>query len=398
MKGRRAKKGAVLATAVVFMTIIIALSVLVVVFASSSTKRAVNAAKRANSSIEMNLIADEFVTSVKKEYESYYKADSTASEEENYVGEETTTNGNGIRELPVATIDAHMNEFAHKINENYSCEVSVSASKTYSLKLIETSGEKKTQIMIVSVEVKENEITYADGVSEIKYTYSVVKWNLSDSDIAKLNVEGVEGSFSADHMPVLAKDYLDFYFKMKNSELGFSADVYQLHIAEFLQSNNNNLPQCYLTAETIEKTDENGTKTEIKRYIAVATYAESKEEYVLFKYRLVEKTGENEMPDLHIYVGEDEYVFEAKYTYSENEQKGDPTIEPVEGNETIKIKKTPITYTPIHTYAVTVTKSSSDASNNFETETTVTGESWIEVSSETIKITENSEAINGGNQ
>ena len=104
------------------------------------------------------------------------------------------------------------------------------------------------------------------------------------------------------------------------------------------------------------------------------------------------------MPNLHIYVGEDEYVFEAKYTYSENEQKGDPTIEPVEGNETIKIKKTPITYTPIHTYAVTVTKSSSDASNNFETETTVTGESWIEVSSETIKITENSEAINGGNQ
>ena len=130
MKGRRAKKGAVLATAVVFMTIIIALSVLVVVFASSSTKRAVNAAKRANSSIEMNLIADEFVTSVKDGHESYYKVDSTTSEEENGAGTET------IRELPVATIDAHMNEFAHKINENYSCEVSVSASKTYSLKLM----------------------------------------------------------------------------------------------------------------------------------------------------------------------------------------------------------------------------------------------------------------------
>ena len=184
MKGRRAKKGAVLATAVVFMTIIIALSVLVVVFASSSTKRAVNAAKRANSSIEMNLIADEFVTSVKDGHESYYKVDSTTSKEENGAGTET------IRELPVATIDAHMNEFAQKINENYSCEVSVSASKTYSLKLIETSGEKKTQIMIVSVEVKENEIKEADGVSKIKYTYSVVKWNLSYSDIAKLNVKG----------------------------------------------------------------------------------------------------------------------------------------------------------------------------------------------------------------
>ena len=389
MKGRRAKKGAVLATAVVFMTIIIALSVLVVVFASSSTKRAVNAAKRANSSIEMNLIADEFVTSVKDGHESYYKVDSTTSEE-NGAGTET------IRELPVATIDAHMNEFAQKINENYSCEVSVSASKTYSLKLIETSGEKKTQIMIVSVEVKENEITDADGVvSEIKYTYSVVKWNLSDSDIAKLNVEG---PFSPKHMAALADDYLQFYFMMKNSgAVTFDSNDYQLHIAEFLQSNNNNLPQCYLTAETIEKTDENGTKTEIKRYVAVATDNDN-QEYVLFKYRLVEKTGEDKMPNLHIYVGEDEYVFEAKYTYSVNEQKGDPTIEPVEGNETIKIKKTPITYTPIHTYAVTVTKSSSDASNNFETETTVTGESWIEVSSETIKITENSEAINGGNQ
>lgn len=378
MKGRRAKKGAVLATAVVFMTIIIALSVLVVVFASSSTKRAVNAAKRANSSIEMNLIADEFVTSVKKEYGSYKSGSDEA----------------GIRELPVATIDAHMNEFAHKINENYSCEVSVSASKTYSLKLIETSGEKKTQIMIVSVDVKEvKDKNDADKV--IGYTYSVVKWNLSDSDIAKLNVEG---SFLADHMAVLANDYLDFYFKMKNSgPVIFDSNDYQLHIAELLQLNDTGLPQCYLTAETIEKTDEKGNKTEIKRYVAVAK-DNYNQEYVLFKYRLVEKTGENEMPDLHIYVGEDEYVFEAKYTYSVNEQKGDPTIDPVEGNETIKIMKTPITCTPIYTYAVTVTKSSSDAPNNFERETTVTGESWTKVSSETIKITENSEAINGGNQ
>lgn len=386
MKGRRAKKGAVLATAVVFMTIIIALSVLVVVFASSSTKRAVNAAKRANSSIEMNLIADEFVTSVKDGHESYYKVDSTTSEEENGAGTET------IRELPVATIDAHMNEFAHKINENYSCEVSVSASKTYSLKLIETSGEKKTQIMIVSVEIKEvKDENETDKV--IGYTYSVVKWNLSDSDIAKLNVGG---SFSPEHMAALADDYLKFYFMIKNSELGFSADVYQLHIAELLQLDDTGLPQCYLTAETIEETDEEGNKTEIECYAAVATDAESKEEYVLFKYRLVE-TGENEMPDLHIYVGEDEYVFKAKYTYSVNEQKGDSTIVSVEGNETINIIKTPITCTPIHTYAVTVTKSSGDRPpNNFET--TVTGESWTKVSSETIKITENSEDLNGGNQ
>ena len=371
MKGRRAKKGAVLATAVVFMTIIIALSVLVVVFASSSTKRAVNAAKRANSSIEMNLIADEFVTSVKKEYESYKSGSDEA----------------GIRELPVATIDAHMNEFAQKINENYSCEVSVSASKTYSLKLIETSGEKKTQIMIVSVDVKEvKDKNDADKV--IGYTYSVVKWNLSDSDIAKLNVEG---SFSPKHMAALADDYLQFYFMMKNSgAVTFDSNDYQLHLAELLQSNdNNNLPQCYLTAETIEETDENGTKTEIKRYIAVATDAESKEEYVLFKYRLVEKTGEDKMPNLHIYVGEDEYVFSSK-SYIKD---GAP-IEHI--NEDKTVKTTTTTYTQI--YTVIITKSSSDASNNFETKTTVTGESWIEVSSETIKITENSEAINGGNQ
>lgn len=191
MKGRRAKKGAVLATAVVFMTIIIALSVLVVVFASSSTKRAVNAAKRANSSIEMNLIADEFVTSVKKEYESYKSGSDEA----------------GIRELPVATIDAHMNEFAHKINENYSCEVSVSASKTYSLKLIETSGEKKTQIMIVSVDVKENEIKEADGVSKIKYTYSVVKWNTTSQTIEEPNV----GDVKNEQIMKLAQKFLQLY-------------------------------------------------------------------------------------------------------------------------------------------------------------------------------------------
>ena len=193
MKGRRAKKGAVLATAVVFMTIIIALSVLVVVFASSSTKRAVNAAKRANSSIEMNLIADEFVTSVKKEYESYKSGSDEA----------------GIRELPVATIDAHMNEFAHKINENYSCEVSVSASKTYSLKLIETSGEKKTQIMIVSVDVKENEIKDADGVvSEIKYTYSVVKWNTTSQTVEEPNVGDVTNE---QQVMKLAQKFLQLY-------------------------------------------------------------------------------------------------------------------------------------------------------------------------------------------
>lgn len=192
MKGRRAKKGAVLATAVLFMTIIIALSVLVVVFASSSTKRAVNAAKRANSSIEMNLIADEFVTSVKKEYESYKSGSDEAV----------------IRELPVATIDAHMNEFAHKINENYSCEVSVSASKTYSLKLIETSGEKKTQIMIVSVDVKENEIKDADGVvSEIKYTYSVVKWNTTSQTVEEPNV----GDVTNEQIMKLAQKFLQLY-------------------------------------------------------------------------------------------------------------------------------------------------------------------------------------------
>lgn len=200
MKGRRAKKGAVLATAVVFMTIIIALSVLVVVFASSSTKRAVNAAKRANSSIEMNLIADEFVTSVKDGHESYYKVDSTTSEEENGAGTET------IRELPVATIDAHMNEFAQKINENYSCEVSVSASKTYSLKLIETSGEKKTQIMIVSVDVKEvKDKNDADKV--IGYTYSVVKWNTTSQTVEEPNV----GDVTNEQVMKLAQKFLQLY-------------------------------------------------------------------------------------------------------------------------------------------------------------------------------------------
>ena len=199
MKGRRAKKGAVLATAVVFMTIIIALSVLVVVFASSSTKRAVNAAKRANSSIELDLIGDEFVASVKDGYESYYKADSTTSEEENGAGAET------IRELPVATIDAHMNEFAHKINENYSCEVSVSASKTYSLRLIETSGEKETQIMLVSVNVNEDESTY-----------SVVKWNTTSQTVEELNAGG---ELANEQIMKLAQKFLQLYGENKNGNV-----------------------------------------------------------------------------------------------------------------------------------------------------------------------------------
>ena len=383
MKGRRAKKGAVLATAVVFMTIIIALSVLVVVFASSSTKRAVNAAKRANSSIELDLIGDEFVASVKDGYESYYKVDSTTSEEENGAGAET------IRELPVATIDAHMNEFAHKINENYSCEVSVSASKTYSLKLIETSGEKKTQIMIVSVDVKENEIKDADGVvSEIKYTYSVVKWNLSDSDIAKLNVEG---SFSADHMAALVDDYLAFYFEMNNTntEGTLNSDVYQLHLAELLQNNDGNkLPQCYLTVETIEETDEDGTKTEIECYVAVAKDNDN-HEYVLFKYRLVE-TEEGKMPELHIYVGEDEYVFTSQYELAENFSRS----EQVDADKGIKTITETTTYTP--TYTVTVTKLSNGESSIEETTTeTMTGESLSStaVSYETIKTSDEDKEV-----
>ena len=151
--------------------------------------RAVNAAKRANSSIEINLIADEFVTSVKKEYESYKSGSDEA----------------GIRELPVATIDAHMNEFAHKINENYSCEVSVSASKTYSLKLIETSGEKKTQIMIVSVDVKE--VKDKNDAKAIGYTYSVVKWSTTSQTVEEPNV----GDVTNEQIMKLAQKFLQLY-------------------------------------------------------------------------------------------------------------------------------------------------------------------------------------------
>lgn len=368
MKGRRAKKGAVLATAVVFMTIIIALSVLVVVFASSSTKRAVNAAKRANSSIEADIIGDEFVTAVKNGYESY----KSGSEE------------SGIRKLPVATINAHMNKFVGKINENYSCEVSVSASKTYSLKLIETSGEKETQMMLVSVNV--NEVKDENDADKVKgYTYSVVKWNLSDSDFAKLNVGG---SFTEEQMSALANDYLDFYFNMKNStDVILSADVYQLHLAEFLQSNNNNnLPQCYLTAETKKASDEADEAGETVYYVAVAKDAESNGEYILFKYRLVETTTEeNKMPELHVYVGEDEYVFTAEY--KEDEVVGDPVVTSVEA-EGIKTITTTTTYTYTPIYTVNITKSSSGSASEHPEET-MTGASRTStsVSTETTKIT-----------
>lgn len=294
MKGRRAKKGAVLATAVVFMTIIIALSVLVVVFASSSTKRAVNAAKRANSSIEMNLIADEFVTSVKKEYESYKSGSDEAV----------------IRELPVATIDAHMNEFVQKINENYSCEVSVSASKTYSLKLIETSGEKKTQIMIVSVDVKENEIKDADGVSKIKYTYSVVKWNTTSQTVEEPNV----GDVTNEQIMKLAQKFLQLYIsENKDSNTIMFAISRYIHNLSDLDGKKFSDRQYSIVTERNAYGDE----------ICYSVVCEEDGTYdVIFKYNIV-LSAEKKEPSFVIY---DNKTLKPKYGFvvydKSNEEQG----------------------------------------------------------------------------
>lgn len=294
MKGRRAKKGAVLATAVVFMTIIIALSVLVVVFASSSTKRAVNAAKRANSSIEMNLIADEFVTSVKKEYESYKSGSDKA----------------GIRELPVATIDAHMNEFAHKINENYSCEVSVSASKTYSLKLIETSGEKKTQIMIVSVDVKENEIKDADGVSKIKYTYSVVKWNTTSQTVEEPNV----GDVTNEQIMKLAQKFLQLYIS-ENKD----SNTIMFAISRYIQNLSDLDGEKFSDRQYSIVTERNAYGDEI----CYSVVCEEDGTYdVIFKYNIV-LSAEKKEPSFVIY---DNKTLKPKYGFvvydKSNEEQG----------------------------------------------------------------------------
>lgn len=295
MKGRRAKKGAVLATAVVFMTIIIALSVLVVVFASSSTKRAVNAAKRANSSIEMNLIADEFVTSVKKEYESYKSGSDEA----------------GIRELPVATIDAHMNEFAHKINENYSCEVSVSASKTYSLKLIEASGEKKTQIMIVSVDVKENEIKDADGVvSEIKYTYSVVKWNTTSQTVEEPNV----GDVKNEQIMKLAQKFLQLYIS-ENKD----SNTIMFAISRYIQNLSDLDGEKFSDRQYSIVTERNAYGDEICYSVV---YEEDGTYDVIFKYNIV-LSAEKKEPSFVIY---DNKTLKPKYGFvvydKSNEEQG----------------------------------------------------------------------------
>lgn len=285
MKGRRAKKGAVLATAVVFMTIIIALSVLVVVFASSSTKRAVNAAKRANSSIEMNLIADEFVTSVKKEYESYKSGSDEAV----------------IRELPVATIDAHMNEFVQKINENYSCEVSVSASKTYSLKLIETSGEKKTQIMIVSVEVKENEITDADGVvSEIKYTYSVVKWNTTSQTVEEPNVGDVTNE---QQVMKLAQKFLQLYIS-ENKD----SNTIMFAISRYIQNLSDLDGEKFSDCQYSIVTERNAYGDEICYSVV---YEKDGTYNVIFKYNIV-LSAEKKEPSFVIY---DNKTLKPKYGF-----------------------------------------------------------------------------------
>lgn len=294
MKGRRAKKGAVLATAVVFMTIIIALSVLVVVFASSSTKRAVNAAKRANSSIEMNLIADEFVTSVKKEYESYKSGSDEA----------------GIRELPVATIDAHMNEFAHKINENYSCEVSVSASKTYSLKLIETSDEKKTQIMIVSVDVKENEIKDADGVSKIKYTYSVVKWNTTSQTVEEPNV----GDVTNEQIMKLAQKFLQLYIS-ENKD----SNTIMFAMSRYVQNLSDLDGEKFSDRQYSIVTERNAYGDEICYSVV---YEEDGTYDVIFKYNIV-LSAEKKEPSFVIY---DNKTLKPKYGFvvydKSNEEQG----------------------------------------------------------------------------
>lgn len=295
MKGRRAKKGAVLATAVVFMTIIIALSVLVVVFASSSTKRAVNAAKRANSSIEMNLIADEFVTSVKKEYESYKSGSDEAV----------------IRELPVATIDAHMNEFAHKINENYSCEVSVSASKTYSLKLIETSGEKKTQIMIVSVDVKENEIKEADGVIKIKYTYSVVKWNTTSQTVEEPNVGDVTNE---QQVMKLAQKFLQLYIS-ENKD----SNTIMFAISRYIQNLSDLDGEKFRDCQYSIVTERNAYGDEI----CYSVVCEEDGTYdVIFKYNIV-LSAEKKEPSFVIY---DNKTLKPKYGFvvydKSNEEQG----------------------------------------------------------------------------
>lgn len=294
MKGRRAKKGAVLATAVVFMTIIIALSVLVVVFASSSTKRAVNAAKRANSSIEMNLIADEFVTSVKKEYESYKSGSDEAV----------------IRELPVATIDAHMNEFVQKINENYSCEVSVSASKTYSLKLIETSGEKKTQIMIVSVDVKENEIKDADGVSKIKYTYSVVKWNTTSQTVEEPNV----GDVTNEQIMKLAQKFLQLYIS-ENKD----SNTIMFAISRYIQNLSDLDGKKFSDRQYSIVTERNAYGDEICYSVV---YEEDGTYDVIFKYNIV-LSAEKKEPSFVIY---DNETLKPKYGFvvydKSNEEQG----------------------------------------------------------------------------
>lgn len=327
MKGRRAKKGAVLATAVVFMTIIIALSVLVVVFASSSTKRAVNAAKRANSSIEMNLIADEFVTSVKKEYESYKSGSDEAV----------------IRELPVATIDAHMNEFVQKINENYSCEVSVSASKTYSLKLIETSGEKKTQIMIVSVDVKEvKDKNDADKV--IGYTYSVVKWNTTSQTVEEPNV----GAVTNEQIMKLAQKFLQLYIS-ENKD----SNTIMFAMSRYIQNLSDLDGEKFSDRQYSIVTERNAYGDEICYSVV---YEEDGTYDVIFKYNIV-LSAEKKEPSFVIY---DNKTLKPKYGFvvydkSNEEQGGIYCVVYPYNEQGVVIDASEIT-----TYMVTTTNHSED--------------------------------------
>lgn len=220
MKGRRAKKGAVLATAVAFMTIIIALSVLVVVFASSGTKRAVSAAKRANGSIMLNLIGDKFVATVKKCHESYYIG-AAASE-----GESTEVGEGEVKKLPVAAIDEQMNKFVAEINENYSCEVSVLGDTTYLLKLIETVDEKETQIFFISVTA--NEFKGEQG-GAAGYTYNVVKWDVSNRTVEEPGIS----ELGSEDLIKLAQKFLQLYISENHD-----GDALMVAMSRYIQNMN----------------------------------------------------------------------------------------------------------------------------------------------------------------
>ena len=185
----------------------------------------------------------------------------------------------------------------------------MSASKTYSLKLIETSGEKKTQIMIVSVDVKEvKDKNDADKV--IGYTYSVVKWNTTSQTVEEPNV----GDVTNEQIMKLAQKFLQLYIS-ENKD----SNTIMFAISRYIQNLSDLDGEKFSDRQYSIVTERNAYGDEI----CYSVVNEENGTYdVIFKYNIV-LSAEKKEPSFVIY---DNKTLKPKYGFvvydKSNEEQG----------------------------------------------------------------------------